>query len=109
MVWRRFPSSAKGTRGRKHEKGYAFVRGLRAQGGGTLFSHIRRLGPFFGFKILNFNIFFGFQMNIFGGYEDFVDIFWGSSQNWASLKVISMQFRVFFKVKTQNWDIFLGC
>ena len=33
-------------------------------GGGTLiFSHIRRLGPFFGFKILNFNIFGGFQKN----------------------------------------------
>ena len=67
-------------------------------GGGTLiFSHIRRLGPFLGFKILNFNIFFGFQKNeYFLGYEDFVDIFWGLSQNWASLRVISMQFRVFF-------------
>ena len=54
-------------------------------------------GLFFGFKILNFNIFLGFQkMNIFLGYEDFVDIFLGSSQNWASLRVISMQFRVFF-------------
>ena len=45
-------------------------------------------------------------MNIFGGYEDFVDIVLGSSQIWASLRVISMQFRVFFKVKVQNWDIF---
>ena len=35
-------------------------------------------------------------MNIFLGYEDFVDNFLGSSQNWASLRVISMQFRVFF-------------
>ena len=35
-------------------------------GGGTLiFSHIRRLGLFFGFKILNFNIFWGFQKNDF--------------------------------------------
>ena len=35
--------------------------------------------------------------------------FWGgSSQNWASLRVISMHFRVFFKVKVQNWDIFFG-
>ena len=42
-------------------------------------------------------------MNIFGGYEDFVDICLGSSQNWASLRVI------FFKVKVQNWDIFMGC
>ena len=34
-------------------------------GGGTLiFSHIHRLGSFFGgFKILNFNIFGGFQKN----------------------------------------------
>ena len=48
-------------------------------------------------------------MNIFGGYEDFVDIFLGSSKNWASLRVISMHFRVFFKVKVQNWDIFWGC
>ena len=35
-----------------------------------------------------------------------MDMFWGSSQNWASLRVISMHFRVFFKVKVQNWDIF---
>ena len=45
---------------------------------------IRRLGLFFGFKILNFNIFGGFQKN--GkkiGYEDFVDIFLGSPQNWT--------------------------
>ena len=48
-------------------------------------------------------------MNIFLGYEDFVHIFLGSSQNWASLRVISMQFRGFFKVKVQNWDIFWGC
>ena len=45
-------------------------------------------------------------MNIFLRYEDFVDIFWGSSQNWVSLRVISMHFRVFFKVKLQNWDTF---
>ena len=35
-------------------------------------------------------------MNIFWGYEDFVDIFLGSSQNLANLRVISMHFRVFF-------------
>ena len=44
-----------------------------------------------------------------GGYKDFVDIFLVSSQKWASLRVISMQFRVFFKVKVQNRDIFWGC
>ena len=79
-----------------------------------IFSLIRRLGLFIfffwgggGFKILNFNIFGGFQKNsYFWGYEDFVDIFWGSSQDWASLRVISMNFRVFFQIKVQNWDIF---
>ena len=41
------------------------VRATSQGGGGTLkFSHIRRLGPFFGgFKILNFHIFGGFQKN----------------------------------------------
>ena len=44
-----------------------------------VFSHIRRLGLFFGVQILNFNIFGGFQKNeyFFWGYEDFVDIFLG--------------------------------
>ena len=58
---------------------------LIPRGGGSLiFSYIRRLGPFFGFKILNFNIFWGFQKNkYFWGYENLVDIFWGSSQNWT--------------------------
>ena len=33
-------------------------------GGGTLiFSYIRKLGSFFGFIILNFNTFLGFQKN----------------------------------------------
>ena len=37
-------------------------------------------------------------------------IFFGwSSENWASLRVISMHFRVFLKSKVQNWDIFGGC
>ena len=54
---------------------------LHAQGGGggdtLIFSHIRRLGLFFGgFKILNFNIIWGFRkMNIFWGYEDLGNIF----------------------------------
>ena len=68
-------------------------------GGGTLiFSHIRWLGPFFWVQNSEFQYFFGVfrKMNIFLGYEDFVVIFLGSSQNWASLSVISMQFRVFF-------------
>ena len=52
-------------------------------------------GPFFGFKTFNFNIFGGFQKKkYFLGYEDFVDIFGGSSQNWT-IGVISMHLRVF--------------
>ena len=48
-------------------------------GVGTLiFSHIRRLGHFFGFKILNFNIFGGFQKNeFFWGGMKILWIFWG--------------------------------
>ena len=38
--------------------------------GALIFSYIRRLGPFFGFNILNFNIPLVFRkMNIFWGYE----------------------------------------
>ena len=79
-------------------------------GGTLIFSHIRRLGLFFWVQNSEFQYFFGFlrKMYIFGGYEDFVDFFLGSSQNWASLRVISMHFRVFFKVKVQNLDIFWG-
>ena len=40
--------------------------GTNPRGGGTLiFSHIRRLGLFFWFKILNFNIFGGFEKNVY--------------------------------------------
>ena len=54
-------------------------------GGGTLIFHTYvGLVHFLGFKILNFDIFLGFQKNkYFLGYENFVDIFWGSSQSWA--------------------------
>ena len=56
-----------------------------APGGTLIFSFIRRLGSIFGgFKILNFNIYFGFQKNkYYFVYEAFVDIFLGSSQNWT--------------------------
>ena len=41
-------------------------------------------GYFLGFKVLNFNIFGGFQKNkYFWGYEDFVDIFWGVTTKLA--------------------------
>ena len=66
-------------------------------GGGTQkFSYIPRLGSIFGLEYLNFNIFWGFQKKkTFLGYEDFMDFFWGSSQDWTSFRVISMYFRVF--------------
>ena len=53
-------------------------------GGGTLiFSYIRRLGPFFWVQNFEFRYFLGFQKNkYFLGYENFVDIFLRSSQNW---------------------------
>ena len=76
-------------------------------GGGTLiFSHIRRLGLFLGVKNSEFQYFWGVfrKMIIFLGYEDFVDIFWGSSQGSFLCNLGS-----FFKVKVQNWDIFWGC
>ena len=45
-------------------RGGGCVWGGGGGGGGTLiFSYIRRLGPFFGVKFLNFNIFLGFQKN----------------------------------------------
>ena len=64
------------------------------RGGTLIFSHIRRLGLFFWVQNSEFQYFLGFSEK--WGCEDFVDIFLGSSQNWASLRVISMQFRVFF-------------
>ena len=66
--------------------------------GGTLrFLYILRLGLFFGFKILNFNIFWGFIKNkYFWGYEGFVDIFLECHHKIGLyLGVISMYFRVF--------------
>ena len=57
-----------------------------AQGGGVLLYFHSYVGSvhFFGFQILNFDIFGGFQKyKYFFGYENFVDIFLGSSQNWT--------------------------
>ena len=66
-------------------------------GGGTLiFSYIRCLRSFLGFKILIFNILGGFQKNKYSfGYEAFVVIFWGHHKIGLYLGVISMYFRVF--------------
>ena len=54
------------------------VVGTAPRGGTLIFLYVRRLGPFFGVKFLNFNIFWGFQKNeYFFGNENFVDIFLG--------------------------------
>ena len=37
-----------------------------------------------------------------------MDIFGGSSQEWASFRLISMQFRVFFKAKGTEFGYFFG-
>ena len=74
-----------------------------------IFSYIRRLGTFFGFKILNFNILGGFQKNKYSfGYEDFMDIFLGHHKFGLYLRVISTHFSVFLKAMVQNGDIFWG-
>ena len=86
----------------------------RGGGGGTLiFSYICRLGSFFlvfGFEILNFNIFGGFQKNkYFFGYEYFVDIFLGSSQNWTIFRGHFYAFKgIFLRSRYRMWDIFWG-
>ena len=68
---------------------------MSSQGGTLTFLYIRRLGLFFGFKILNFNIFWGFQkINIFG-VRRFCGYFLGCHQKIGLyLEVISMHFRV---------------
>ena len=59
-----------------------------------------------GFKILNSNIFGGFQKTeYFWGYEDFVDIFWSHHKIGLYLEVISMHLRD----KVKNEGYFFGC
>ena len=91
------------------EGGYIFLYGGTPGGGTLIFSHIRRLGLFFWVQTSEFQYFWGFQKN-----EYFFDMkilrifFGGSSQNWASFRVISMHFRVFFKVKGTELGYFFG-
>ena len=57
---------------------------------------IRRLGSFLGVKILNFNIFWGFQkINIFSGMKILWIYFLGHHKIGLYLVVIPMHFRVF--------------
>ena len=58
---------------------------------------------------MNFNIFWVFQkMNIFWGYEDFVDIFGGHHKIGLYLRVISKHFRVFSLGQGTEWGMFWG-
>ena len=63
-----------------------------------------------GVKILNFNIFWGFQkMNIFWVLrfcEYFLFLGRGSSQYWTIFRGHFYAFRVFFKVNVQNGEYF---
>ena len=71
-----------------------------------MFSYIRRLRViFWGFKILNFNIFWAFRkMNIFWGMKT-LWIFFGSSQNCSIFRVISIHFRVSSLGQGTEWGI----
>ena len=72
------------------------VRNLVIRGVTLIFSYISRLGPFFGFKILNFDIFGVFRkINIFWGMKILWIFFWGHHKIGLYLEVISMHFKVF--------------
>ena len=81
------------------------VRLCAGEGGGYSYIFIHMLlESFFGFKILNSNIFGGFQKKwIFVEYEDFVDIFWGYHKIGLYLGVISLHFRVFSYDQGTEW------
>ena len=78
-------------------------------GGGTLiFSCIPRLGPFFLVQNFEFHFLGGFQKNkYFLGYEDFVDIFLGSSQNWTIFRVHFYAFKGLFLRSSYRMGYFL--
>ena len=81
---------------------------MKLRGRGTLFSYIRRLGSFFGFNILNFNIFGGFQKNeYFCGMKELWILF-GSSHNWTIFRVLSNAFFGNFLRSMYRMGIFLG-
>ena len=93
----------------------------RGGGGGVLWYFHTYVGSgyFLWFKILNFNIFWGFEKNeYFWGYEDFVDIFLGHHKIglvWGSFLCILGSFLrsryrigIFFGVAKIS-NIFLGC
>ena len=77
-------------------------------GGGTLiFSYIRRLEPFIlgGVQNLEFQYLWGGGVN---GYEDFVDTFGGSSQNWTGFRGHFLAFLGLFLRSIYRMGIFMG-
>ena len=71
-----------------------------------IFIHTQARAIFF-IKNFEFQYSWGFSENwIFWWYEDFVNIFLGSSQNY--LEVISMHFRVISEGQGTEWRIFFG-
>ena len=74
-----------------------------------IFSYIRRLRPFFLFKLLNFNIFWGSQLvNIFWGMKILWIFFWSHQKIGLCLGIISMHFRVFPRSWYRMGDFFGG-
>ena len=67
-----------------------------------ILSYIRRLGPFLGLQMINFNIFRCSQKDDFGGSEYDVDILGGQCKTELFLGVISKHYEAFLKVKIQN-------
>ena len=60
---------------------------------------------------MDFNIFGGFHKKneYFWGYEDFVDIFGGSSQNWTILCILGYRMGDIFLGLLKFQIFFLGC
>ena len=86
----------------------------RGGGGGVLkyfHTYVRRLRSFLGGKKKNFNFFWCFQKNkYFLGFEDFVDIFFGSSQNSTRFRGHFFTFKdLSFESRYRIGDIFWGC
>ena len=78
-------------------------------GGTLIFSYIRRFGSFCGGQNFEFQHFLGFQKNkYFLGYEDFVYIFWGPSQNWTIFRGYFYAFKGLFLWSLYRMGIFLG-
>ena len=68
-------------------------------------------GYFLGVQNSEFQYFLGFRIIFFGvggGYEDFMDIFLGSSQNWASFRRYFYAFWGLFLRSMYRIGIFFG-